>query len=179
MHSIILALGIARLLGGVADLSRLWGKIGSERLLALWLFQLLMLHIGWWFGLWHAFHDSTDIPLWMFVLSLSIPASFYVASRLLVPNSEVNIAVDFADRFQEIRIPFYWCIVISAIPYSGVRYAFFEGTSNQFFILVMGGIAICGLFIRNIRAHFVIAISIVIVYSTFLYFARGTIGIDN
>ena len=115
----------------------------------------------------------------MFVLSLSIPASLYVASRLLIPNLEVNTAVDFADRFQEIKIPFYVCIAISTIPYSSVRFAFFEATSNQLFILLMGGIAICGLFIRNIRAHYVIAVSMTIVYSSFLYLARGTIGIGN
>jgi len=176
MHSIILALGVARLLGGVADLSRHWGTIGAEWLLAIWLFQLLMQHTGWWFGLWHAFHESTELPLWMFVLSLSIPASLYVASRLLVPNLDSEVSIDFADRFREIQVPFYASIAATAIPYSSVRILFFEGTSNQGFLIAIGAIALIGLFIRNIRGHYVIAMVTVTIYSSFLFLARAGIG---
>jgi hypothetical protein len=176
MHSIILALGVARLLGGVADLSRHWGTIGAEWLLAIWLFQLLMQHTGWWFGLWHAFHDSVELPLWMFVLSLSIPASLYVASRLLVPNLDSETPIDFADWFGKIRVPFYISVAVTTIPYSSVRLLFFEGTSNQGFIVLIGAIALFGLFIRNIRGHYVIGMVTVAIYSSFLILARAGIG---
>ena len=46
MHSIVLALGVARLLGGIADLSRLWHRIQTRELFLAWFLVLLAAHIG-------------------------------------------------------------------------------------------------------------------------------------
>ena len=138
--------------------------------------MLLMQHVGWWYGLWYAFHDLSDMPLWQFALSLSIPASLYVMSRLLVPDLDRQESVDFADRFQEVKTPFYVSVAIGALPYSGIRFFLYDA-SNQAFMLVIGVLAIAGLaFAQSIRSHYAVAIAILATYTSFLLVARGVIG---
>jgi hypothetical protein len=55
MHSIVLALGIARVLGGFADVARDWRVIEAKWRFLGWLLLLLVLQLGWWFGLWARF----------------------------------------------------------------------------------------------------------------------------
>ena len=55
MHSIVLALGLARVLGGIADVARDWHRLETKWFFLGWLALLLVLHVGWWFGLWIRF----------------------------------------------------------------------------------------------------------------------------
>lgn len=176
MHSIVLALGVARLLGGIADVARLWHRMQTKWLLIAWLVVLLTQHIGWWFGLWVSFQSATQVPLSIFALSLSIPASLYVASRLLVPDLAGSDSADFADRFETVRIPFFVSLVISVGPYPAIRYFLYDAGPLMLLLFLFGAIALIGIFIRSIRWHYVLVGVIAMVYWSFLFLARGSIG---
>ena len=116
MHSIVLALGIARVLGGIAGVARDWRQLETKWFFLGWLALLLLLHLGWWFGLWIRFGEVSDINLWTFFFWFLIPASLYIASRLLIPEFHQGSTPDLAQRFDEVRMPFFACLVVMIIP---------------------------------------------------------------
>ncbi len=116
MHSIVLALGIARVLGGIAEVARGWHQIESKWFFLGWLTLLLALHMGWWFGLWIRFGEMSDISLWTFFFWFLIPASLYIASRLLIPEFHEGSTPDLEQRFDEVRRPFFACLPVGTIP---------------------------------------------------------------
>ena len=116
MHSIVLALGIARVLGGIAGVARDWRRLETKWFFLGWLALLLLLPLGWWFGLWTRFGEVSDISLWTFFFWFLIPASLYIASRLLIPEFHAGSTPDLEQRFDEVRIPFLACLVLSVVP---------------------------------------------------------------
>ena len=116
MHSIVLALGIARVLGGFADVARDWREIEAKWPFLGWLSLLLALHLGWWFGLWARFSAMNEISLSTFLTWFLIPASFYVASRLLIPNFPEGSPPNLEQRFADVRVPFFVCLFLAVVP---------------------------------------------------------------
>ena len=49
--SIVIALGIVRILGGYADLIQHRKQTEHSRLFLIWFSFLLLTHVGWWFSL--------------------------------------------------------------------------------------------------------------------------------
>ena len=138
MHSIVLALGIARVLGGIADVARDWRELDTKWFFLGWLTLLLALNMGWWFGLWARFSAMSEISLWTFFAWFMIPASFYVASRLLVPEFPEGAPPDLERRFADIRAPFFACLVLSVVP---VLPELPGGAASQWLLALFGSFA--------------------------------------
>jgi len=99
--SIILALGIGRLLDGVAPAldsgRRYWVHVG-------WIAHKLMNHILWWWGLWAG--RGIEWNLAMFIWSLLGPIVLYLQAAALV-TSAPSLVTSWRERFFEIRPWFF------------------------------------------------------------------------
>ena len=85
--SIVIALGIAKLLGGIADLIRWWRELESPGFFLALQLLLLLHHFGWWFGLWVRHSGTEAFSLALFLRIVTIPGLLFLASHLLVPES--------------------------------------------------------------------------------------------
>ncbi len=173
MHSIVLALGIARVLGGIADVARDWRQLETKWFFLGWLALLLLLHLGWWFGLWIRFGEVSDISLWTFFFWFLIPASLYIASRLLIPEFHHGSTPDLEQRFDEVRIPFFACFVLATIPtLAGLA----DAARTDWLLAVFGGLALTGLFVSDRRGHVALLCLMLVTFVTFLALARSSLG---
>ena len=173
MHSIVLALGLARVLGGIADVARDWNRLEAKWFFLGWLTLLLALHVGWWFGLWIRFGEMRDIGLVTFLVWFLVPASFYVASRLLIPEFNEGSTPDLEQRFDDVRTPFFACFVLSTVP---VLPGLLEATQPQWLLGFFCFFAFTGMFVSNRRGHVVLLSLMLITYLTFLALARATLS---
>ena len=173
MHSIVLALGLARVLGGVADVARDWKRLETKWFFLGWLTLLLALHVGWWFGLWIRFGEMSDIGLGTFLVWFLIPASLYVASRLLIPEFKEGSTPDLERRFDEVRTPFFACFVLATVP---VLPGLLEANQPQWLLAIFCILAFTGMFVSNRRGHVVLLCLMLSAYLTFLALARATLS---
>jgi hypothetical protein len=99
--SIILALGVARLLDGIGEAlrteARYWIHVG-------WMAIIFLRIIMWWWGLWVARDSQWNLGI--FLLELGAPIVFYLQAKSLTTPSRSSPA-SWADRFEEIRVPFF------------------------------------------------------------------------
>jgi hypothetical protein len=99
--SIILALGIGRLLDGLAPAlsigPRYWIHVG-------WIVQKLLNHALWWWGVWAARNFEWNLA-W-FLWSLLGPAVLYLQAAALV-TSTPSLVTSWKDRFFQIRPWFF------------------------------------------------------------------------
>ncbi len=174
MHSIVLALGIARLLGGFADIVRHWRELDSKWFFLGWLTLLLALHMGWWFGLWARFHSITDIALTTYVVWFTIPAVLFIASRLLVPDFRDVALPDLGRRFREVRVPFFSCLAVPMI--LEIPGLISGAPPTQWLIVTFGILAASGAIIRDERWHRILLGLMPTVYATFMVLARASLG---
>ena len=173
MHSIVLALGIARVLGGIAGVARDWRQLETKWFFLGWLALLLLLHLGWWFGLWIRFGEVSDISLWTFFFWFLIPASLYIASRLLIPEFHQGSTPDLEQRFDEVRMPFFACLVVVIIP---ILAGLADAARTDWLLAVFGGLALTGLFVSDRRGHVALLCLMLVTFVTFLALARSSLG---
>ena len=173
MHSIVLALGIARVLGGIAGVARDWRRLEIKWFFLGWLALLLLLHLGWWFGLWIRFVEVSDISLWTFFFWFLIPASLYIASRLLIPEFHQGSTPDLEQRFDEVRMPFFACLVVVIIP---ILAGLADAARTDWLLAVFGGLALTGLFVSDRRGHVALLCLMLVTFVTFLTLARSSLG---
>ena len=173
MHSIVLALGIARVLGGIADVARDWHQLETKWFFLGWLTLLLAMHLGWWFGLWIRFGEMSDIGLLTFFFWFLIPASLYAASRLLIPEFPEGSTPDLEQRFDDVRIPFFGCLVLGTIPpLPGLA----DAARIEWLLAVFGVLALAGVFVSDRRGHVALLCLLLVTFVTFLALARSSLG---
>jgi hypothetical protein len=173
MHSIVLALGIARVLGGFADVARDWRVIEAKWRFLGWLLLLLVLQLGWWFGLWARFSTVEEIGLSTFLVWFMVPASMYAASRLLIPEFPEGAPPNLERRFSEVRVPFFACLVVGVLP---PLPALPGAASAQWLLAAFAALAITGVLVPNPRWHTVLLLLMLATFLTWLALARSTIG---
>ena len=173
VHSIVLALGMARALGGVADIARVWSQLASKWFFVGWLILLLIQLTGWWFGLWARFEQLEEIRLLTFFGWLLVPASLYVASRLLIPEFPEGAPPDLEQRFADVRIPFFACLAISPIPALPDLQATPE---PQWLLGLYCALGLAGVLISDRRRLIGLLFAMLLTLLTFLALARSTLG---
>ena len=173
MHSILLALGIARVLGGIADVVRDWRRLEAKWFFLGWLALLLAMHVGWWFGLWAMFSTISEISIVSFFSWFLIPASLYVASRLLIPEFQDGSVSNLAERFDQVRIPFFTCFIVAVVP---VLPGLVNAPQSQVLLPIFGALAITGIFVTSRRGHVALLYTMLFTYLTFLALARTSLG---
>lgn len=172
--SIILALGIGRLLDGIAPAlapnPRYWVHVG-------WIANKLINHILWWWGLWAG--RDVEWNLAWFVWSLIGPAVLYLQATALVTSTPSRVT-SWQDRFFEIR-PWFFVgnIVLCANLLIGRAFGplpLLAPVSVGLAILAVVGVV--GVMTENRRAHtalVVIALSVQIAGLGAAMFQAGTL----
>lgn len=173
IHSIVLALGMARILGAIAGVARHWQHMKDTWFFLGWLALLLSLHMGWWFGLWARFHGINEIELSTVFAWFLVPASFYVASQLLIPDFRDESPPDLEQRFAEVRIPFFACFAIAILP---VLPGLSSTPGPQWLLPIMGALGVSGMFVSNRSWHVAILGSMLAGYIAFLALARSSLS---
>ena len=129
--------------------------------------------MGWWFGLWVRFGGVSEIGLLTFMTWFLVPASFYIASRLLVPEFVKGSPPDLEQHFSEVRVPFFGCLVLSIVP---VLPGLAGAARSQWLLPVFGALALTGMMVSNRRWHNVLLWSMLTTYLIFLAFARSVLS---
>ncbi len=107
--SIVLGLGVAQLLGGVAWMARnpkhsiLFYAFGT------WCTSVLLTILGWWWAIWVFFRDIQALSFWSFLPTFFISTLLYLACRILVPPSgELSTRLD--ENFPRVVKPLCICV---------------------------------------------------------------------
>jgi hypothetical protein len=97
--SIILALGMTRVLGGVGEMLQARSRRRIYWVHAIWIFNVFIyLVIAWW--IFYRWRNQQTWTFFLFVFVLVSPTVLYLASLLLFPReSDVNLAIDYKTHY--------------------------------------------------------------------------------
>jgi hypothetical protein len=97
--SIILALGMTRVLGGVGEMLQARSRRRIYWVHAIWIFNVFIyLVIAWW--IFYRWRNQQTWTFFLFVFVLVSPTILYLASLLLFPReSDVNLAIDYKTHY--------------------------------------------------------------------------------
>jgi fucose 4-O-acetylase-like acetyltransferase len=173
LYSIVIALGIARLLGGYVALIEFREKIAHRPLFVLWLSLLLFGHVVWWFNLWSR-SDTTTFSLFQTVFTFHVPAFLFIACHLLVPSEGARETM--AERYAKLRVPFLVCLAIPFIPAPLLAGIATGDWSVASYLIPIGGLLLLGTASANLRFQYLIASAATVVYLVFAVNFRSGVG---
>ena len=173
LYSIVIALGIARVLTGYVAIIEFHKEIAHLPLFVIWLSLLLFGHIVWWFSLWNR-SDALSFTLVQAIVSFHVPAFLFIASRLLVPGESALETI--AERYAKLRVPFLVCFSIPFIP--GPLFAGFAtgDWSRASYLLPIGTLLLVGTISANTRLQYVVALAAMVVYVMFAIQFRSAVN---
>ena len=116
--SIVLALGIAHILGGLSSIARSWDRVRVYPVQLVWSIWLLAVHVQVWWAYWD--HSGvTDWNFFRFASMLTLPGMAYFAARLIIPDVIRDRAYDLEKHFYDVRVAFFttvslfWMVAIT------------------------------------------------------------------
>ena len=112
--SIILGLGIALVLTGIAELLKRWKAITHFWPYLIWIILVFVLHIQeWW-----ATYDLRSVKSWslpMFLFVILYPILLFILANLLFPTRWPKKGIDLKEFYFDNCRKFFLCIVLFAI----------------------------------------------------------------
>ena len=174
LFSIVLAIAIARILGGVADLIKYRAVLERIPFYTLWLIYLSLIPVGWWFFVW-SLRDIEIITLPQFFSLFIVPVTIFISSRLLIPED-----ADFADieaNFDRVRIPFLLILSCSILVPAGLL-SIQQGdfVLARLVLVPVGLVILSGVFFSHIVYQYIVVSLANIGYLYFLFTFRYSIG---
>jgi hypothetical protein len=109
--SIVLALGIAHVLGGLSSIVRSWRKVETYWVHLLWGTWVLAIHVQIWWSYW----DQSVVVEWTlprFAAILGLPGLAYVLARLIMPEGRITDGIDLREHFGSVRRPFFITVAL-------------------------------------------------------------------
>jgi hypothetical protein len=161
MISVILALAIAQLFVGVAELMQQRARVRFFLPHSIWVVNLFLITFVHWWSLW-TFRDLS----WnfaMFFYSLLGPSLMFFATTMISPRERNAEVIDVMEHFLNIRQYFLSVFIIMLIlftfdgPLFGTEEAFNALRATQLFLFA---IAVWGLVSINPRVHLAIALAV-------------------
>ena len=177
MASIVVALGITRVLGGTADLIRWWRDTQSAAFFLVLQLVLLSNLIGWWFGFWARHSGTTEFSLSDYLRILQIPATLFIASRLLVPEPGRDAAPDWETRFRSVRVPFFLLLASTVTTQLYHYFVSGQGLRDYWPIFAWCSLYALGACTRNRRLHWAIVVLVGVLLWGFFLVNRPTVGV--
>ena len=111
----------------------------------------------------------TNISLTTFFVWFTIPASFYVASRLLIPDFDHDAPPNLQQRFDTVRTPFFLCLVVATLPpLPGLP----DGPRAQWLLAVFCASALLGAFTSSRNGQFALQAIMTVTFLSFLALTR-------
>ena len=173
LYSIVVALAVARLLGGFVALIEFRDKIVHRPLLAIWLSLLLLGNVAWWFSLWNT-RNADSFTLLQALFTFHVPVFVYVACHLLVPSETAGETM--SERFFRLRIPFLVCASIPFIVNPLIMGVFGGDWSVAAFLLPIGGMVLAGTISGDVRFQYVVVSAAALTYVAFAVQLRSAVG---
>ena len=173
LFGIVVALAMARTLGGVADIIRYRKEIRHKPLFLIWFSLLLLGNVVWWFSLWRL-SESDVVSLYQFGMAFLVPVCFFIATRLLVPDVSDFTAI--GERYRGVRVPFLLTLAIPFFPGPILAGVFTSEWSIGAYLLPAGMILVAGTLSSNVRFQYGVAISVTVIYLAFAMQFRSSIG---
>ena len=116
--SIILGLGITKILSSLAELLYDFKKVRFFWVHSIWVILILYIHVQEWFIL----YELKGYPAWklpIFLFILIYPITLFLAASMLFPviekNEEVDLKSFFSNNYRPLYFLFLICIVLSLI----------------------------------------------------------------
>ena len=175
--SIVLGLGVAQLLGGVAWVIR--HPLGGfwVWLLGGWCLTMLLVIIGWWWGIWLLFQNLEALSFWSFLPAFGVSTLLFVSSRLLVPDM-ATLDHGVRSHFPEVTRPFFLCI--AGVFMLGPVAVPIQGGATEYLLsiegiltIVLGSTALAAAFVRKPTYH-----AFILAFWTLAYLAQQALQPD-
>ena len=173
LFGIVVALAMARTLGGIADLIRFRSEIRHKPLFLIWFSFLLLGNVVWWFSLWGR-SESNIVSLYQFGVTFLVPMFFFIATRLLVPDESNFRTIE--ERYRDIRVPFLLSLATPFLLPPILTGILASDWSLGAYLIPMGVLLICGTLSSNVRLQYSVAISVAVIYIAFALQFRSSIG---
>ena len=129
--SIVLALGIGKLLGGVVSM---FEPDKRDWIFIAWCFALLMLFLGQWVAIWRL-NDNESWSVLEFMSVMLSPIIYYSAAHILISGQPESIS-SWSSHLSRIARPLIW-ILIAATVNAILRNYFILGVYDTNFVLVV------------------------------------------
>ena len=172
LYSIVVALGIARVLTGYVALIEYRKEIANLPLFMIWLSLLLLAHIVWWFSLWNN-NAAQSFTLFEAFMTFHVPAFLFMASRLLVPSeSELET---IAERYAKLRVPFLVCFSLAFIPGPLAGGVATGDWSTAVYLMTIGVFLLVGAASSNMRLQYFAAVTATVTYVMFAIQFRSVV----
>ncbi len=108
--SIVVGLGIARVLGGVGTFLRLDNRTPHDWIVGTWCLVLFLALVGWWMFGWQVLRMQTDISFVTLIFWTIATALLYLSAYLLVPATIVDRSGGPETNFELPRGAFFACL---------------------------------------------------------------------
>ncbi len=150
--SIVVGLGIARVLGGFGAFLNLEHRSPRDWIVAAWCVLLFLVHVAWWMVGWQVLRQQAEISLGTLAFWSFATALLYLAAYVLVSGSE---------GIGSLRLPnraFFVCLALhfGVLPLFGVATAprpISQFTAQLFASFVMTVATASGVFVRTQRGY--------------------------
>lgn len=114
--SIILGLGITKILSSLAELLYDFKKVRFFWVHSIWVILILYIHVQEWFILYELKgYPSWELPVFLFILLY--PITLFLAASMLFPvidkNEHVDLKIFFCSNYKPLYFLFLICIVLS------------------------------------------------------------------
>ena len=167
----VVALGVTRVLGGVADLVLGWRRLRDPILFSLWFALLLLLPIGWWTSLWRM-ADASTVNLFQLLILFHVPAFIYIATHLVVPPESDFLKLD--ERYDTVRTPFTLCL---GVPFFvGPGLGLLNGSIEMIYLWVMSVLLISLPFSKRRIYDYFVSATCLFLYIGFIVQYRSEIS---
>ncbi len=167
--SIILGLGVTRLLGGVADLARSRARVDLYWPTFVWMFTLFVLHLQIWWSLF-ALRAVAHWTFAAFALTALRPAALFLATSFIVPDVSGERIDMRQTYFRESR--WFFASLIVGLACARAAVLVISGLAERPAVLVaqLFFIAACavGMLTRNDLVHKLIGVSAAVLYSLYV-----------
>ena len=173
LYSIVIALGVARVLAGFVALIEFRKEVAHPPLFVILLSLLLLMHIVWWFSLWNR-SDALSFSLLQAVFTFHVPAFLFIASRLLVPGESALETI--SERYAKLRVPFLVCFAIPFLPGPALAGIVSGDWSGAMYLLPIGTFLLVGTTSSNTRLQYAVALAAMAVYVTFAFQFRSAVN---
>ena len=167
MISVIFAMAVAQMFGGVADLVLHRGKVRPDLAHGLWNVTLFLLTFVHWWSLW----TFRNLP-WnfgMFFFSLVGPSLMFFLASIINPRDHVEGVVDLTSHFLHIRRPFMavFTVIMLFFTLDGPLFGT-EPILNPLRVVQMTvmGSAVCGFFSKRRSVHTVVSLFVLLAVMT-------------
>ncbi len=138
--SIVLALGIGKLLSGVFAM---FEHDKRDWIFVTWCITLLMLFLGQWLAIWRLRENESWSALEFMVVMLS-PILYYAAAHILVTNQPESIS-SWSNHLAKIARPLIFIIMVAAANFSVRTYLILDTFNFSSFSLVLWGTSIAAI----------------------------------